>query len=271
MRQPLRQVRMILMTPYDDVNTVLTRLSTGLTELLGKQLISLYLTGSLTYGDFDPGSSDIDFLAVLTKELSGEQLHDITGLHERIGKADPRWAKRLEGSYITLDMIATKNRPEKARPYVNAGVIHHYRYGNEWTVNLYALQECGVALVGPLPQQIFPHVDIRDVRAASRQDLIEEWLPKLADPDAFHLPGYDSDHLRAYAALTMCRILHRATHDGVASKRVASQWVKETYGAPWRSLVEQAENWRHGKAMATDQEVKEFIAFTARELGIADA
>ena len=257
------------MTPYSDVNAVLTQLSAGLPELLGEQLVGLYLTGSLTYGDFDPGSSDIDFLAVLTKELSGEQLQDITGLHERIGKADPRWAKRLEGSYITQDMIATKDRPDRARPYFNAGEIHQYRYGNEWTINLYALQECGVALVGPLPQQIFPHVDIRDVRAASRQDLIEEWLPKLDEPDAFHQAGYDSDHLRAYAVLTLCRILHRAKHDGIASKRVASKWVKETYGAPWRSLVEQAENWRHGKAMATDQEVKELIAFTARELRCA--
>ncbi len=259
------------MTPYDDVNVVLTHLSASLTELLGEQLIGLYLTGSLTYGDFDLGSSDIDFLAVLEKELSDEQLEGITTMHERIGKAVPRWMKRLEGSYITKDMLATKDRPEKARPYVNAGEIHHYRYGNEWTINLYALQECGVALIGPEPNEIFPHVDIEDVRAASRQDLIGDWLPKLADPDAFRQTGYDGDHLRAYAVLTLCRILHRATHDGVASKRVASKWVKDSYGEPWRSLIEQAENWRHGDKMTTDQEVKEFIAFTARELGIADA
>jgi len=257
------------MTPYDDVNAVLTHLSTGLTELLGERLIGLYLTGSLTYGDFDPGSSDIDFLAVLENRVSDEQLQGITGLHERIGKADPRWAKRLEGSYITQDMIATKDRPDRARPYFNAGEIHQYRYGNEWTINLHALQECGVALVGPLSQQIFPHVDIWDVRAASRQDLIEEWLPKLDDPDAFHRAGYDSDHLRAYAVLTMCRILHRATHDSVVSKRVASKLVKQTYGEPWKNLVEQAENWRHTQTMASDQEVKDFIAFTAQELKCA--
>jgi hypothetical protein len=107
------------------------------------------------------------------------------------------------------------------------------------------------------------------VRAASRQDLIEDWLPKVADPGAFHRAGYDSDHLKAHAVLTMCRVLQRAKHDGIASKRIASRWVKETYGAPWRSLVEQAENWRHGKLMASDQEVKDFIKFTAQEIGVA--
>jgi Domain of unknown function (DUF4111)/Nucleotidyltransferase domain len=257
------------MTPYEDVNEVLARLSHGLTALLGEQLLGLYLTGSLTYGDFDPNSSDIDFLAVLSKELSDEQLSAITDMHERIGAAILRWATRLEGSYITKDMIATKDRPDTSRPYVNGGEINLYRYGNEWTINLYALQECGVALVGRAPIETFPHVEIEDVRAASRQDLIDDWLPKLADPDAFHQAGYDSNHLRAYAVLTMCRILHRATHDGIASKRVASTWVKETYGDPWRSLVEQAESWQYGKTMATDKEVKDFIEFAAQETGIA--
>jgi len=133
------------MTPYEDVNEVLARLSDGLTALLGEQLLGLYLTGSLTCGDFDPSSSDIDFLAVLSKELSDEQLSAITDTHERIGVAFPRWATRLEGSYITKDMIATKDRPVISRPYVNAGDINLYRYGNEWTINL--LFDSGFRLV----------------------------------------------------------------------------------------------------------------------------
>jgi hypothetical protein len=257
------------MTPYADVNAVLSHLSDGVTGLLGEQLLGLYLTGSLTCGDFDPGSSDIDFLAVLGKELSDEQLGAITDMHERIGAAVPRWATRLEGSYITKDMIATKDRPTRKRPYVNGGEINLSRYGNEWTINLYALKECGIAILGPAPKEMFPRVDIDDVRAASRQDLIDDWLPKLADPDAFHQASYDSNHLRAYAVLTMCRILHRATHDGIASKRVASKWVRETCGEPWSHLVEQAENWRHGEKLATDEEVKDFIEFTAQQTGTA--
>ena len=83
------------MTPYDDVNAILTQLSAGLPELLGEQLVGLYLTGSLTYGDFDPGSSDIDFLAVLSKELSDEQLHAIRTLHESQGS--PPEHKQLIG------------------------------------------------------------------------------------------------------------------------------------------------------------------------------
>ena len=65
---------------------------------------------------------------------------------------------------------------------------------------------------------------------------------------------------------TLGPILHRAVHDGVASKRVASAWVKATYGEPCRSLVERAEGWSHGEDMGANAEVRDFIRFTARSL-----
>jgi len=48
-------------TKHKDVNQILHLLKTGLINILGKNLVGLYLTGSLTYGDFNRGSSDIDF------------------------------------------------------------------------------------------------------------------------------------------------------------------------------------------------------------------
>lgn len=249
------------LTPHKDVNQVLQLLSGGLRELLNEQLIGLYLTGSLTYGDFDKGSSDIDFLAVLSNPLSDEQLVSVTALHEQISKAVPFWAKRLEGSYITTEMITTKARPEAPRPYVNGGKMIKCKYGNEWTINLYALQETGRALLGPDPSRLFPAVTIEDVREASKQDLLDDWKPKLDEPNAFSPSGYDSNHTKAYTVLTMCRILHRAKNDGIASKRVASGWVKQAY-PEWADLVSQAEQWQHGDSMAPDEHVKQFIAFT---------
>lgn len=249
------------LTPYQDVNEVLALLSVGLTKELGRQLVGLYLTGSLTYGDFDKGSSDIDFLAVLSSPLANEQLESIKELHQQIGETVPFWAKRLEGSYITTGMIKTKARPEVPRPYFNGGKMNMYKYGNEWTINLYALQETGLTLIGPEPSQIFPVVTIEDVREASKQDLLDDWQSKLDDPNVFNPKDYDGNHTKAYTVLTMCRILHRAKNDGIASKRVASNWVRHTY-PEWTDVVEHAERWQHGDEMSSDERVKQFIAFT---------
>ena len=47
-------------TPHEDVNGALCVLARDLTATFGDHLVGLYLTGSLSYGDFDRGSSDID-------------------------------------------------------------------------------------------------------------------------------------------------------------------------------------------------------------------
>lgn len=251
------------LTPHRDVNDILVLLSQNLRDLLGDQLVGLYLIGSLTYGDFHRGSSDIDFLAVLNAPLSAEQREEVRSLHASIGERFPVWANRIEGSYITIEMLDFTEPPPMPRPYINGGDFWDPdpRYGNEWLINLHVLHEYGVALVGPDPRTLIRAVDINAVREASRRDLLEEWEPKLNDPAFFQ-----DSHYVAYLTLTLCRILHRATHDGVASKRVAAAWVKQTYGEPWSDVIEQAERWQHGQELNLAAEARDFIRFAVAEL-----
>jgi hypothetical protein len=253
-------------TAYQDVNNVLALLAESLTEILADQLVGLYLTGSLTYGDFDRGSSDIDFLAVITHALSVKQLKQIESMHSRIGKKFPLWRKRIEGSYVTKDMLASTNPPKQSRPYLNAGKMWNFVYGNEWILNLHVLYDCGIVLVGPNPKDLIKPINMDDVREASKRNLIHEWQPKLKDPLALKSADYDTNHLRAYAVLTMCRILYLAKNERFASKRAASAWVKKTYGKPWSDLVKKAEDWQHGKKMNAEAQVKDFIKFTIKEV-----
>jgi hypothetical protein len=255
--------RIASLAPHPDIYDILIRLAGGLAETLGDRLVGFYLTGSLTYGDFDRGSSDIDYLVVMNEPVSDGHRRALVTLHEAIGELHPEWRERIEGSYITRDMLPSIMPPKKGRPYVNGGAFWDPDppYGNEWLLNLYVLSECGVALIGPAPADLIGPVQIADVREASKCDLVEEWLPSADDPAAF-----GGSHFQAYVTLTLCRILHRATHDGVASKRTASAWVKETYGEPWRSLVERAERWSHGFDMNSNADVRAFIRFTVQTL-----
>jgi len=253
------------LTPHADVNQVLAVLAGQLPGILGEGLVGFYLTGSLTYGDFDPGSSDIDYLVVLHAGIDHTQRAGLVRLHDEIGARFPVWRERIEGSYVTLDMLPSVAPPTRGRPYVNQGAFWEPDppYGNEWLLNLFVLRECGISLFGPSPKELLAPVAIEDVREASRRDLAEDWVPRLADP------GFPPDsHHEAYVTLTLCRILHRAVHDEVASKRVASAWVKDRYGEPWRSLVERAEAWSHGEELHAAAEVRNFVRFTAGEVGV---
>jgi hypothetical protein len=251
--------------PYPEVRAIVFGLAERIPAILGDDLVALYLTGSLTYGDFDAGSSDIDYLAIMEREITPSERAALAILHDDLGHRYPEWRERIEGSYITRNMLAFTLPPPQGRPYVNMGAFWEPDppYGNEWLINLYAIQETGIALFGPAARNLVPPVRIEDVREASRRDLVDERLPELDDPG--FLP--DSHH-EAYVTLTLCRILHREFNDGIASKRVAAAWVRDTYGEPWCSLVACAEAWQHGETLDSRDEVIAFTRFVADQLGL---
>ncbi len=248
-------------TLHPDINAILSTLTHGLMNLLGDQLVGFYLTGSLTYGDFDRGSSDIDVIAVLTQPLIDSQLKHVAALHEKIGEQFPEWAKRIEVNYVTKAMLSNVLPPKEFRPYFNSGKFWNFQYGNEWLLNLHVLRERGITLVGLDLKELLSPIGIEAVREASKRDLHADWEPKLTDEHPFESPGHDMSHLQTYALLTMCRILFRAKNDGVASKRAASGWAKRVYPR-WRPLIEKAEDWQHGQEMNDAQAVLDFIRFT---------
>ena len=59
-------------TPYLEVNNIVDHLLAASKKILGEQFLGLYLHGSLITGDFNPESSDIDFLCVTADKLSEE-------------------------------------------------------------------------------------------------------------------------------------------------------------------------------------------------------
>ncbi len=250
---------MISLDRPPDIEALLDMLADGAREIVGERLVAVWLTGSLTYGDFDRGSSDIDYLAVLAAPLSPDQRSALAGLHEQLAQRWPEWAERIEGSWIPAAWLSRVEPPSEGRPYVNGGAFWNPdpHYGNEWLINLYALRERGVALFGPAPASWIPPVDIADVRRASTRNLYDEWIPKRED-DAF----FASSHHQAYVTLTICRILHRAERDEVASKRVTAAWVRARYPEPWiADLIYRAVRWRHGEELNAADAVRRFIAF----------
>lgn len=259
------------LTTHADVNDILLDLSDHIGEIVGTRLTALWLTGSLTYGDFDRGSSDIDYLVVLEDSLTPVMRAGLARTHADIARKHPGWGKRIEGSYITGNMLGCIAPPSEPRPYLNGGAFWDPdpQYGHEWLVNLYALRVCGVALLGHQPTRVIPPIAIEDVRRASWYDLLEEWIPKLTEPAFF-----DSSHHQAYVTLTICRILHRHVSDEVVSKRVAAAWVRQTVTEPWIvDLIDRAVRWQHGDRMGNPQAVRDFITFAGtwrREPGMPE-
>ncbi len=93
------------LTPYQDVNDVIVFFSEHLKNGLGDNLVGFYLTGSLSYGNFVLGRSDLDFQAVVNTPLSPRELESVRQLHADMEERYQQWAKRIECSYLPVALL----------------------------------------------------------------------------------------------------------------------------------------------------------------------
>jgi predicted nucleotidyltransferase len=85
-------MKLIFPTLYPDVNAILGLLLKNIKEILQDQFVGMYLYGSLSSGDFNPETSDVDFLVVTTDSLTQEAIAELEAMHHRIWKSGLTWA-----------------------------------------------------------------------------------------------------------------------------------------------------------------------------------
>jgi len=224
-------------TQYPEINRTLDLLLSEATKVLGNQLVGMYLYGSLSSGDFDPQSSDIDFLVVTTSTLSDKGIADLEAMHHRIWKSGLKWASKLEGSYIPKREIRRHDPRNGPCPTINEGQFYLDKRGSDWIIQRHVIREQGIVLAGPDPKTLIDPVDPDDIRQAVKGVLQEWWLPMLEDPS--WLKRHGSEY-HAFAILTMCRALHALEYGTIVSKPMAARWAQKELGERWSQVIERS-------------------------------
>jgi hypothetical protein len=224
-------------TPYPAVNEILRLLLARVKEILGEQFVGMYLYGSLSSGDFNPESSDIDFLIVTHGALSEDKITGLEAMHNSIWATGLKWASKLEGAYVPQALIRRHDPGGPACPTVNEARFYVAGLGSDWIIQRHIVREHGVGLAGPDPKTLIESVSPDDIRGAVLAVLREWWFPMLADP-AWLRDHESGDH--AFAVITMCRVLHALEYGTIVSKPKAIQWAREKLDNPWRDLIDKA-------------------------------
>ncbi len=224
-------------TPYDDVNQVLTILHENVKAILKEQFVGMYLYGSLSSGDFNPESSDIDFLVVTTDHLSEKTISELEAMHKLTWATSLKRAGKLEGAYIPKELIRKHDPNSAACPTINEGRFYLDAPGSDWVIQRHVVRECGVVLEGPDPKTLIDFVSPDDIRFCILGVLNEWWFPMLNDASWLRDKG-DGD--RAFAVITMCRVLHSLEHGSITSKPKAAQWARTKVDSQWKQLIDKA-------------------------------
>jgi predicted nucleotidyltransferase len=245
-----------LPTGRPEVDAALRRLLTGVAEALGEQLVGLYLYGSLASGDFDPATSDLDFLVLTDGPLAPTRVDALARLHARLLASGDRWAAHLEGSYLPLAELPRWRRDGPEIPHVNEGRFYLARHGPDWVIQRWVLRTYPLAVHGPpLPDLVEP-VGPDEIRASVAETLRAWWAPMLADPARLATPEY-----RAFAVLTMCRAWHALAGGAIVSKPAAAAWAREQADRRWADLIDAAVTWRPGEPLDRLDDVLALIRF----------
>jgi hypothetical protein len=246
-------------TPYYDVNAVLDELLSSVKQVVGPRFVGMYLGGSLATGDFDPLRSDIDFLVVTTEDLPEDIASRLKAMHARITGGESKWGKELEGCYIPQHAVRRYLPTEGAYPMIERNEeLVIARSDSHQVVQRYILREHGISLAGPDIKTLIDPISVGQVQQAVL-DTLRIWRSlTLGDTKGYlNIPGF-----RAYAVLTMCRILYTLHHGSVESKRVAATWARGLLGEPTASVIERALAWEPGKDTVDMDEALDIIRYT---------
>ncbi len=245
-------------TPYPDVNAFLHQFLSRVRAVLGPDVVGLYLYGSLSLGDFDPTSSDIDAVVATATPLGPGAITELRGLHAALHVSDGDWARRLDVSYMPLAALRRYDLTAARHPFSSTvspfDIIEH---GRDWVINLYIMRETGVAVAGPPPRTLIDPITPDDLRAATRHILRASWVRHIDGPDWMRPCKY-----QAFTVLTMCRTWYVLERGAVVSKPQAARWAQEALATRWTPLIRWALLHRDDPQPGDMEETLRFLRYT---------
>lgn len=210
---------------------MLEALAECLPVLLNKNLVGVYLFGSLTLRAFDHKSSDVDCVVVTKRVLSESQFRKLREWLEHAKLSNP-WFSRLQMLLLLRDEVLTMDSP--ACLYQHGVLKRSYSDGNP--IIWLNILKSGCALNGVPAASFVPEITAETLRAALKRELsyLKEEISQR------HSEWRNQPSYRVYAVLTLCRILYSSKKGRIVSKRVAARWANRHLPEGWSSTIGEA-------------------------------
>ena len=235
-------------TAYPELNGVLQEMVTSLQAILGDHLLAVYLQGSFAAGDWDD-DSDVDFLVVISQEVSENELVSLQAMHARIYDLGSSWAHHLEGSYFPKNTLRQDDPSKAPLLYLDNTSRELIRSNHDNTrVVRWVTREFGIALIGPDPRALIDPVSTEQLRQEVSETM-RDWASQLlADPDQMNNRWF-----QPFAVLSYCRMLHTLHTGRIGSKLAGARWAMSALDRRWVDLIERALEERPNPSLKIQQ------------------
>jgi Nucleotidyltransferase domain len=172
-------------------------------------LVSMWAHGSLAGGDYQPGRSDLDLIAVLDRPCAAAEEQRLAEVHEGLAAA-MALASKLHCSYCA---VAELDDPARSHLTWAHEQLMHRRVT---PVTRRELHDFGLVLYGEEPAALLPAVTGEQLAEFVVQDLETFWLPSLD-----HAESWERDIWVDLGLLTFARATVTLRDDRLISKAEA--------------------------------------------------
>ena len=213
------------------VTSLLDKMTNDLPAVLSDELAGIYLYGSLTQNAFNPKRSDIDCVIVTKHELTDDQFDTLAEWFAETGSAN-KWTARLQASILIRDEVLLMGSP---------GCLYQFgkltRSGSDGNPIFWLnILESGVTLYGEPPVNFVPEIT-SDIVFEALQREVGYIRDEFLSPDS---EWRDKPKYRAYAVLTLCRILYTNEKAKIVSKPKAAIWAFRRLPTKFHPIIRQA-------------------------------
>lgn len=233
-------------------------------EILGENLVGLYLHGSIAFGCFNPWKSDVDYIAVVQAPLAPDTRLRLLEAVYRLNRQAP--PKGLEMSvvlqrycrdfvYPTPFELHFSNMHRDAYARDPHGFADAMRGTDpDLAAHFTVLRHKGIALCGPPVSSVFG--------AVPWENYLDSICADIADAET----AVQSDPI--YVLLNLCRVLAAVREKRVLSKAEGGAWGLAHLDARFAPLLHKAlEYYRTGGAFGPDNDfAADFCRYALAEI-----
>lgn len=204
---------------------------------------AFYIEGSIALDGFNEHFSDIDFIAILNRQITSTEIATLRNIHQSIEKSFPKW--RMSGSYLQVSDLSYFTHDLGQSPSYHDGVLQPHGTFELNSVEGWILKNHGIALIGPESQTLGFNVDWNLLIQKMRGNLNSYWKGWTNQPQ--RLLMLFSDWGIQWAVLGVLRQFYSFRENSITTKTKAGEYALTCTPEKWHRLIQEALDIRAGR------------------------